>query len=112
MIIYFASTNVLDTTTAFNLNMLNRKNRVLKMTGTVQGVFYRATAHKIANEIGVFGFVTNMPDGSVLLEAEGTDEQLIKMIDWCKKGPPNAEVIEINIQDGVFKGYKNFNIRY
>ena len=91
--------------------MLNRKNKVLKVTGKVQGVFYRATAYEVAIKIGVTGFVINLPDGSVLIEAEGTDEQLNQLIEWCNSGPQFAVVDEVKIIDGELKGYTDFQIR-
>ena len=91
--------------------MLNRKNKVLKVTGKVQGVFYRVTAHEVAMKIGVTGFVMNLPDGSVLIEGEGTDEQLNQLIEWCNSGPQFAIVDEVKIIDGELKGYIDFQIR-
>lgn len=91
--------------------MLNRKNKVLKVTGKVQGVFYRATAQEVAMKIGVTGFVMNLPDGSVLIEAEGTDAQLNQLIEWCNSGPQFAVVEEVEIIDGELKGYSDFQIR-
>ena len=85
---------------------------MLKMTGRVQGVFYRATANEIANKIGLNGYVMNMNDGSVFIEAEGTEEQLTKLIEWCKNGPPRAVVDDVNIQEGTIKEYTDFKIRY
>ncbi len=92
--------------------MLNRKNKVLKVTGGVQGVCYRASTCQIANEIEIKGYVMNMPDGSVFIEAEGSEEQLNKMIEWCKQGPKNALVNELNIQEGTVKGFIEFKIHY
>ncbi len=45
-------------------------------TGRVQGVGFRYTAHQVAREYEVSGFVTNLPDGRVLLEAEGRPEEV------------------------------------
>ncbi len=92
--------------------MLNRKNLTLKVTGRVQGVFYRATANEIAIEIGLKGFVMNMNDGSVFIEAEGTAEQLTKFIEWCKLGPSRSIVTDVNIQEGTVKEFTDFKIRY
>ncbi|PXF42355.1 Acylphosphatase [Gracilariopsis chorda] len=64
----------------------------LSIKGTVQGVFYRATASTVAKQVGVVGYVRNMRDGSVQLCAEGTMAQLHQLIDWCKQGPPMATV--------------------
>ncbi len=91
--------------------MLNRKNKALKVTGTVQGVFYRATAYEVAVNLGVTGWVMNLSDGSVLIEAEGTDEQLNKLVEWSKRGPQFATVTDVEIIDGELKGFIDFQIR-
>lgn len=92
--------------------MLNRKNLMLNVTGRVQGVFYRATANEIAIELGLKGYVMNMNDGSVFIEAEGTIEQLTKFIEWCKRGPSRAIVTDVNIQEGMVKEFTDFKIRH
>ncbi|MFX1410399.1 MAG: acylphosphatase, partial [Promethearchaeota archaeon] len=43
----------------------------IKVYGLVQGVFFRYTTRKVARNLGLAGYVKNMPDGSVLIEAEG-----------------------------------------
>lgn len=48
----------------------------LRISGTVQGVFYRSTAQKIAQEIGLVGWVRNCSDGTVEAVAQGTKKQL------------------------------------
>ncbi len=85
---------------------------MLKVTGSVQGVFYRATANEIANELGLKGYVMNMKDGSVFIETEGTAEQLTKFIEWCNRGPSRAIVTDVNIQEGTVKEFTDFKIRY
>lgn len=84
---------------------------MLKVTGPVQGVFYRATTNEIANKLGLKGYVKNMDDGSIFIEAEGKEEQLRKLIEWCKRGPPNAAVASVNIQEGIIKEFSDFKIR-
>ena len=91
--------------------MLNRKNKVLKVTGKVHGVFFRATAYELAIKLALKGFVMNQLDGSVLIEAEGTEEQLNQLIVWCKRGPKHATVTEVIIVEGELKGYTDFQIR-
>jgi acylphosphatase len=71
----------------------------LLINGKVQGVFYRATARKIANSIGVTGWIKNTSDGNVEATVSGTKEQLEKFISWCKKGPEKAIVNEVIIKE-------------
>lgn len=80
----------------------------LIVSGRVQGVFFRATAKDVADEIGITGWVKNAEDGNVEAMASGTNEQLQKFIDWCKKGPPKAIVTDVNIasvNDEVFEKF-------
>jgi len=71
----------------------------LTIEGKVQGVFYRATAKDIADELGVKGWVRNLPDRNVEITATATEEILQKFIDWCKQGPPKARVDEVIIEE-------------
>ncbi|HEY5918996.1 MAG TPA: acylphosphatase, partial [Chryseolinea sp.] len=52
------------------------------VSGRVQGVFYRASAKTKADELGITGFVQNLPDGEVYMEAEGPDEKLDLFKAW------------------------------
>jgi len=52
----------------------------IKIFGDVQGVFFRDSARRKADELGIKGFAQNEPDGTVLIEAEGRGESLEKFI--------------------------------
>ncbi|HTM92768.1 MAG TPA: acylphosphatase [Flavisolibacter sp.] len=67
----------------------------LIIKGRVQGVFFRATAKDVADEIGVRGWVKNTEEGYVEIAASGTDEQLQKFMAWCKLGPRKAIVTDV-----------------
>lgn len=92
--------------------MLNRKNKLLKVTGKVQGVFFRQSTKKIADEFGVNGYVKNCADGTVEIAAEGNEIDLEKFIAWCCYGPANAVVNNIEISESEWMNYKTFEIRY
>ena len=64
----------------------------IRVTGKVQGVFYRASARAEAERLGLKGFVRNESDGSVYAEAEGEAEALELFLAWCRRGPPHARV--------------------
>lgn len=81
------------------------------ISGKVQGVFYRASAKEKADEMNVMGFVQNESDGSVYLEAEGTEEQLEKFIEWCRQGPPRSIVQEVKSAPGPVQRFQKFEIR-
>jgi acylphosphatase len=67
----------------------------IRVTGKVQGVYFRDTARKEAENLGITGFARNEPDGTVFIEAEGSDEAVKKFLDWCHKGSREAMVEEV-----------------
>ncbi|MDB5200262.1 MAG: acylphosphatase [Chitinophagaceae bacterium] len=67
----------------------------LLVKGDVQGVFYRATAKKVADKFNITGWVKNTKDGDVEVIATGGEEQLQQFINWCKKGPEKAQVTDV-----------------
>ena len=87
------------------------KNLRVTVTGKVQGVFFRTSVKKVADILGVRGFVRNEHNGSVFVEAEGEDEMVNKLIDYCHHGPENANVEKVSISLGVIVGYDSFDIQ-
>ncbi|HEY2191224.1 MAG TPA: acylphosphatase [Actinomycetospora sp.] len=79
--------------------------------GTVQGVFYRASAEQEAQRLGVAGWVRNLPDGSVELLVEGEDAAVEQMIDWAGRGPSRAEVTGVDVEDRPEEGLTGFEQR-
>ncbi|MFO7953155.1 MAG: acylphosphatase [Bacillota bacterium] len=81
----------------------------LKIYGLVQGVNFRATARRKAHELGLAGWVKNMPDETVETVAEGEEEKLEEYKKWCQKGPSAAMVDQIQEKweeaTGEFKGF-------
>lgn len=63
-----------------------------RITGLVQGVFYRGSTQEAARGRGLVGWVRNTEDGAVELEAEGPRPQVEALLRWCESGPPAAEV--------------------
>ena len=66
--------------------------------GKVQGVCFRLNTEKIANKLGVKGYVKNLPNGSVEVVAEGKRNLLGDLIAFCRKGNGSAEVTNILIE--------------
>lgn len=81
------------------------------MRGKVQGVAYRFSTHHKAIKLGLTGCVKNMPDGSVFIEAEGKEDAINKLIEWCYYGPPKAKVTEVKATEGDLKGYRTFELK-
>lgn len=90
--------------------MKETKHYVIRVTGKVQGVFYRQNTLEVAHSLGLKGYVQNCRDGSVLIEAEGREEVLEELVNWCKKGPDRAEVISVDVNLDEVKSYEDFEI--
>jgi acylphosphatase len=60
--------------------------------GKVQGVYYRASAAKKAQSLGLTGWVQNLEDGRVEIHAQGATDALEVLVQWCQKGPVLAKV--------------------
>jgi acylphosphatase len=87
------------------------KHYNVSVRGKVQGVFYRASTKEKADELGVKGFVENIPDGSVYLEAEAEQHLLDELVQWCKRGPQGAAVDNVEVNEGEVMNYDRFEIR-
>jgi acylphosphatase len=83
------------------------------VTGKVQGVYYRQNTMETAKAHGVSGWVRNLPDGRVEAVLEGDDSKVKSVVDWCKKGPPRAEVGNVEVKFETPTGeFSGFEIRY
>ena len=82
----------------------------ITITGQVQGVYYRQATRKKASELGLTGVVKNNPDGSVNILATGPDDQLNELIEWCKEGPPNAIVLDVQVEPLTLQSFRDFSI--
>jgi len=81
--------------------------------GYVQGVYFRDFVSRRAKQLGLTGYVGNLPAGSVEVNAEGERKQLEQLIDYLKVGPPIAEVEKVIINWSEYTGsYSGFSIRY
>ena len=82
----------------------------VKIHGNVQGVGFRYHAKQAADDLGVFGWVKNESDGSVMLEAEGEEKILIQFLQWCRTGPRYAKIEKVDIAVSDIKNYSDFKI--
>ena len=82
--------------------------------GYVQGVYFRDFTLEGARELGLTGYVRNLPDGeSIEVRAEGERNKLEKLIDYLKVGPPDAEVTKVVTSWSKYTGnYSYFSIRH
>lgn len=91
--------------------MMNKKSVIIKVFGKVQGVGFRYYAQQKAREFHINGFVQNKPDGTVYIEAEGSEENLDAFIRWCNEGQGWARVTNVQVQQTPPFGYNNFIIK-
>lgn len=71
---------------------------------------FRWSAAKEARNRGINGFVKNLSNGSVYIEAEGSEEQLKAFLEWCKKGPGYSFVESVIADSFPALNYKDFRI--
>ena len=83
-----------------------------RVSGRVQGVSFRWHTQERARELGVTGWVRNEPDGSVLLHAEGEDDAVDALVEWCRTGPSMARVTDVAVREAAASGATSFETRY
>lgn len=71
----------------------------LIIRGKVQGVFFRESTKTRALELGLEGWVRNLPDGTVEAVAQGDDARILDFLAFCHRGPPAARVSDVSVQD-------------
>lgn len=82
------------------------------VSGHVQGVFYRDQARRKAAELGITGWVRNLPDGRVEAMAFGDPDQLETFVNWLWEGPSAARVDAVDATEVPWEQYQDFTIRY
>jgi acylphosphatase len=78
--------------------------------GRVQGVFFRDGVREQARARGVAGWVRNRADGSVEAVLEGARPAIDRVIDWCRVGPPHAEVDDVEVRWEEPAGLAGFRV--
>lgn len=89
----------------------DRVRRRIRVSGRVQGVWFRASAEREAARLGVAGFARNERDGSVTIEVEGRPAAVAEMEAWCAVGPPRADVTRAEATDVEPLGSRCFEAR-
>jgi acylphosphatase len=82
----------------------------LFISGFVQGVGFRAFIKHQANNLGIAGWVKNIPDGRVEAVAEGEREKLTKLINFCRQGPAASQVKSVEVFWEEKEGLEGFKI--
>lgn len=84
----------------------------LLVSGTVQGVGYRAACCRRARELNLAGWVRNLADGGVEVQAEGPVSALAELRLWCERGPAGAQVSGVAVSQMGSTGDDWFEIRH
>lgn len=90
------------------------KHLRIKIFGAVQGVGFRWSAKRRAAALGITGFARNDPDGTVCIEAEGTDHGLSEFLAWCRRGSSYSSVRQVDIEaieSSEVERYKSFSVQ-
>lgn len=82
----------------------------IHVRGYVQGVGFRWSAAREAQKREITGYVKNLSDGSVYIEAEGSLHQLQGFVEWCRKGPGFGFVESVEAESFQAVNYKEFRI--
>jgi acylphosphatase len=90
---------------------MDRKAVDVVITGRVQGVFFRARTQEQAARLGVAGWVSNEPDGSVAGHFEGYPGDVDTLIDWCRSGPEYARVDNVRVTETEPADVPGFDVR-
>jgi len=83
----------------------------ITVKGRVQRVSYRVWAQSKAMSLGLTGYVKNLHNGDVYIEAEGEDDKINQFIDWCYVGSPLSKVTEVISEEQALKNLETFELK-
>ena len=84
----------------------------VRISGQVQGVFFRDSTRQKAEELGLAGWVKNTPDGQVEALFEGPSKRVREMVGWCEEGPRHASVENVDTDfEGASGDLEGFEVR-
>jgi acylphosphatase len=84
----------------------------VRVSGRVQGVFYRAFTKDRAKGLGIKGWVRNLPGGGVEAVLEGERQKVGELLKFMKSGPSGSMVLGMELSELECRGYQDFEIRY
>ena len=88
-----------------------RVARHVRVTGRVQGVFFRAWSQGQARELGISGWIRNSADGSVEAHLDGEEDAVARMIERMRHGPSDAQVDEVTVEEAAPENSGRFELR-
>jgi acylphosphatase len=94
---------------------LSRGDRVIRrrvtVHGQVQGVFFRDTVRRLAAQHGVSGWIRNAPEGTVEAVFEGAEDDVERLVRFCREGPRGAVVARLDVSEEEPEGMTEFYVR-
>lgn len=82
----------------------------LLISGKVQGVFFRETSRKLAEQLNIKGWIKNTADDKVEVLITGEESDVNDFVNWCKKGPERAEVEHVRISKQEEMYFEKFEV--
>ena len=89
----------------------DRQRARVRVSGDVQGVFFRNSTRQQANRLGLAGWVRNLPDGRVEVVFEGPEDSVRRAVEWCRQGPEHAHVEEVSTEREAPEDLSGFEVR-
>jgi acylphosphatase len=87
------------------------KTLYFRVSGRVQGVFFRASTQSMADHYGLKGWVRNLPCGDVEGMVTGDEPRLNAFRGWLKEGPELAKILKLEVEEVEFQAFERFEIR-
>lgn len=89
------------------------KQAHIHVSGRVQGVFFRANTDRQAKNLGLTGWVRNLIDGRVEVLAEGEEEMVGQLIEFCRESPGSSMVDDVDVEwKDACCDYTGFTVKY
>ncbi len=82
----------------------------VRIRGLVHGVSFRSNMAQMASNLGVRGWVRNLPDGSVEAFLEGDERNVRRVLEWARTGPPRARVDRLEVEATSPRNHRDFRI--
>ena len=86
--------------------------RHVRVTGLVQGVFFRAWTRDEARSLRVNGWVRNCHDGSVEAHLEGAEDAVLELVGRMREGPRGARVDDLKLAEAATEDDGGFEVRH
>jgi acylphosphatase len=97
---------------SFGESAMNEMRSRVVVEGRVQGVYFRDSTRRTAEELGLSGWVRNLPDGGVEAVFEGPAEAVAQAVAWTHHGPPAATVTSMTETAEEPEGLSGFAVRF